>query len=620
MSRVSLHNPRHSNSLLREANRMRLCGTLCDVVITVDSQEFPAHSLVLACASRTLETLFRRRSPRYALDFLPPRTFQQILEYSYTERVEARPEELGDLLQAAKILEMGELGKQILEATSRAGERAKGTEDGQPGGDSSTVSKTGYVNGPVSEGGPLADRNLRCPLPRQGTPSANENHHLIGRPTARFVRTSSAGIVEREASAQEMDSTIEGREAADLKEDQSGPQSPDCDGTEPRPSLGADRPQMLDSGYNLPPIRGSVITAANKSHRGRADADREPCDAADWPSGRRAPSLLPFPAARSFQAHPGVLPSPVTQPLPPLTFSPVAVSFGGYLSHVPQGPIPQGFRGRPGQSGTPGVGSGPEIAAKSAEGHQRRLTDSVKSYPCEICGKRFLDNLRLRVHLQAHTGSKSFLCNQCGARLITEEEAVSHGQLHSGGETVTFCLLCGKRFESQASLTQHMGTHGGSWNYTCSECKSFFPNHTALKRHLKSHAGDHTHRCEFCRHCFRDGNTLKSHKRAHLGEKPYQCSSCGKKFSLKHQLETHYRVHTGEKPFVCKLCRQRSRDYSAMIKHLRTHNGASPYQCTVCLEFCSSLSAMQKHIKSHKPEEIPPDWSLEKTYLYLCYV
>lgn len=77
---------------------------------------------------------------------------------------------------------------------------------------------------------------------------------------------------------------------------------------------------------------------------------------------------------------------------------------------------------------------------------------------------------------------------------------------------------------------------------------------------------------------------------------------------------------SGEKPFECKLCHQRSRDYSAMIKHLRTHNGASPYQCTICQDFCPSLAAMQKHMKGHKPEDVPADWRIEKTYLYVCYV
>ncbi|RLV83432.1 hypothetical protein DV515_00016480 [Chloebia gouldiae] len=134
----------------------------------------------------------------------------------------------------------------------------------------------------------------------------------------------------------------------------------------------------------------------------------------------------------------------------------------------------------------------------------------------------------------------------------------------TGTDMAVFCLLCGKRFQTQSALQQHMEVHAGVRSYICSECNRTFPSHTALKRHLRS--------------------------------------------------------HTGEKPFECKLCHQRSRDYSAMIKHLRTHNGASPYQCTICLEYCPSLSAMQKHMKGHKPEEIPTDWRIEKTYLYLCYV
>ncbi len=97
-------------------------------------------------------------------------------------------------------------------------------------------------------------------------------------------------------------------------------------------------------------------------------------------------------------------------------------------------------------------------------------------------------------------------------------------------------------------------------------------------------------------------------------------TDCSVIFTLLVVWNVLYLSSTGEKPFECKLCHQRSRDYSAMIKHLRTHNGASPYQCTVCQEYCPSLSSMQKHIKAHKPEDVPPDWRIEKTYMYLCYV
>ncbi|KPP75180.1 zinc finger and BTB domain-containing protein 16-A-like [Scleropages formosus] len=167
-----------------------------------------------------------------------------------------------------------------------------------------------------------------------------------------------------------------------------------------------------------------------------------------------------------------------------------------------------------------------------------------------------------------------------------------------------FCLLCGKRFQTQTSLQQHMEVHADVHSYTCSECERTFPSHTALRRHLRSHTGETLPLCSSltlptCR-------MLSSHSDA----MPVFCAS----------VAADYVQVSSEKPFECKLCHQRSRDYSAMIKHLRTHNGASPYQCTVCLEYCPSLSAMQKHMKSHRPEDIPADWRIEKSYLYLCYV
>lgn len=114
MGLVKLQNPTHPSVLLHKANQMRLLGTLCDVVILVDSQEFHAHRTVLACTSKMFEILFLRNSQHYTLDFLSPKTFQQILEYAYTATLQAKVEDLDDLLYAAEILEIEYLEEQCL--------------------------------------------------------------------------------------------------------------------------------------------------------------------------------------------------------------------------------------------------------------------------------------------------------------------------------------------------------------------------------------------------------------------------------------------------------------------------------------------------------------------------
>lgn len=114
MGTIQLQNASHATGLLQKANQMRLAGILCDVVILVDSQEFHAHRTVLACTSKMFEILFHRNSQHYTLDFLSPKTFQQILEYAYTATLQAKVEDLDDLLYAAEILEIEYLEEQCL--------------------------------------------------------------------------------------------------------------------------------------------------------------------------------------------------------------------------------------------------------------------------------------------------------------------------------------------------------------------------------------------------------------------------------------------------------------------------------------------------------------------------
>ncbi|KAM6234503.1 zinc finger and BTB domain-containing protein 16 isoform 2-T3 [Spheniscus humboldti] len=638
MGTIQLQNPCHPTGLLHKANQMRLAGTLCDVVIMVDSQEFHAHRTVLACTSKMFEILFHRNSQHYTLDFLSPKTFQQILEYAYTATLQAKVEDLDDLLYAAEILEIEYLEEQCLKiletiqasedndaevamadggaATEEEEERKsryiKGLFISKPAGEESGYTGVAGQSLPVAaaEQSPSASASFGPLSAMSPTKAAVDSLMTIGQSLLQGALPPGAPEDSRPAAARRPPSLAEVKTEAMQVDDASSRDSPRT--VEPGASSGEKPDEKGKEGPGTP-TRGSVITSARELHYAREEGAEPP------PEPGQGLPLGPEPSAAAAQGEKplgiySLLPNHKTEPVlgvPPSVASAlhvqpalaVSMDFSAY-----GGLLPQGFIQR-------------ELFSKLGELAAGMKTESrALGEQCSVCGAELPDNETLEQHRKLHSGMKTYGCELCGKRFLDSLRLRMHLLAHSGTDMAVFCLLCGKRFQTQSALQQHMEVHAGVRSYICSECNRTFPSHTALKRHLRSHTGDHPYECEFCGSCFRDESTLKGHKRIHTGEKPYECNGCGKKFSLKHQLETHYRVHTGEKPFECKLCHQRSRDYSAMIKHLRTHNGASPYQCTICLEYCPSLSAMQKHMKGHKPEEIPTDWRIEKTYLYLCYV
>ncbi|XP_070621699.1 zinc finger and BTB domain-containing protein 16 isoform X1 [Erythrolamprus reginae] len=657
MGTIQLQNSSHAAGLLQKANQMRLAGTLCDVVILVDGQEFHAHRTVLACTSKMFEILFHRNSQHYTLDFLSPKTFQQILEYAYTATLQAKVEDLDDLLYAAEILEIEYLEEQCLKIletiqASEDNEAEVSMTDGA--GEDEDDRKSRYIKNILlskhssEESGysSLAGQALMGTMVEH-SPSVSTSFGLAAMsPTKTAVDSLMSigqsllqGALPRHAleDLHSANGRSELKTEAMQVEEASSHESPRSGELG---ASGADKAEDKSKQGPGTPTRSSVITSARELHYPRDENAEQPLEVVQGPllgpellaSHGEKPmgiySMLPNHKSEAMLGLP-VSMAPTLHVQPALA---VSMDFGSYGGLLPQGFIQRELFNKLGELAVgiktehQSVGEqcsvcGAELPDNETVEQHRKLHSAMKTYGCELCGKRFLDSLRLRMHLLAHSaGAKAFLCDHCGAQFSKEDALESHRLTHTGSDMAVFCLLCGKRFQTQSALQQHMEVHAGVRSYICSECNRTFPSHTALKRHLRSHTGDHPYECEFCGSCFRDESTLKGHKRIHTGEKPYECNGCGKKFSLKHQLETHYRVHTGEKPFECKLCHQRSRDYSAMIKHLRTHNGASPYQCTICLEYCPSLSAMQKHMKGHKPEEIPADWRIEKTYLYLCYV
>ncbi|XP_056140688.1 zinc finger and BTB domain-containing protein 16-A isoform X2 [Lampris incognitus] len=655
---IQLQNPNHPTALLQKANQMRLAGTLCDVVIMVDSQEFHAHRTILACTSKMFEILFHRSSQHYTLDFLSPKTFQQILEYAYTAMLQAKVEDLDDLLYAAEILEIEYLEEQCLKIletiqSSDENDTEVNANDGNTEDDEERKGRNGGKNSKKhSMETPFLSGTQQAPTLAgvvDQSPSVSTSFSLSTlSPTKAAVDSLMSigqSLLQQGFGGEQLGHGNSHHLMTEIKTemmqvDMGGNSNESPHNMESSASSNGER-SGEDRNRDGPgtPTRSSVITSARELHYIRdegmgdpqADISQMGLEAMAGMTEKHLASLYSLPSNHKTDS---VMSMPVSMAssLPMSPALAMSMDFSAYGGLLPQSFIQREFFSKLGELA---VGMKPdsrnqhercnvcgaELPDNEAVEQHRKMHSGMKTYGCEVCGKRFLDSLRLRMHLLSHSaGEKAIVCDQCGAQFQTEESLEAHRQIHTGSDMAIFCLLCGKRFQNQTALQQHMEVHAGVRSYICSECNRTFPSHTALKRHLRSHTGDHPFECEFCGSCFRDESTLKGHKRIHTGEKPYECNGCGKKFSLKHQLETHYRVHTGEKPFECKLCHQRSRDYSAMIKHLRTHNGASPYQCTICLEYCPSLSAMQKHMKGHKPEDIPPDWRIEKTYLYLCYV
>lgn len=101
---------------LQQADALRRSGLFCDAIISVKSQTFRAHRLVLACASRTLAQQLAQgdtdRPVHCTLEYFLPRTFQQVLDFTYTQTLEVSVDDLQLLLRAAQLLEMQPLEDQ----------------------------------------------------------------------------------------------------------------------------------------------------------------------------------------------------------------------------------------------------------------------------------------------------------------------------------------------------------------------------------------------------------------------------------------------------------------------------------------------------------------------------
>ncbi|XP_026038310.1 zinc finger and BTB domain-containing protein 16-A-like isoform X2 [Astatotilapia calliptera] len=440
MGMIQLQNPNHPNSLLQKANQMRLAGTLCDVVIMVDSQEFHAHRTVLACTSKMFEILFHRSSQHYTLDFLSPKTFQQILEYAYTATLQAKVEDLDDLLYAAEILEIEYLEEQCLkiletiqssdenDAEVNANDGSTEEDDERKGHNGAKNSKKHSMGSPYLSGTQQVS-NMPGVVDQSPSVSTSFGVSTLSPTKAAVDSLMSIGqsLLQQGFGGEQL---VHGNSNQLMTEIKTEMMQVDMGGN------GHESPQNMESSASSngersgedrnrdgpgTPTRSSVITSARELHyvrdEGMGDSQAEVSqmgmEAMAGMTEKHLASLYSLPVNHKSDAMMS-MPVSMASALPMSPALAMSMDFSAYGGLLPQSFIQREFFSKLGELA---VGMKPdgrnqhercnvcgaELPDNEAVEQHRKMHSGMKTYSCELCGKSFLDSLRLRMHLLSHS-------------------------------------------------------------------------------------------------------------------------------------------------------------------------------------------------------------------------
>ncbi|XP_015208952.1 zinc finger and BTB domain-containing protein 14 [Lepisosteus oculatus] len=167
------------------------------------------------------------------------------------------------------------------------------------------------------------------------------------------------------------------------------------------------------------------------------------------------------------------------------------------------------------------------------------------------------------------------------------------------------CQVCGKTFIDENRLRKHEKLHSADRPFICEMCTKAFTTQAHLKEHLKIHTGYKPYRCDVCGKSFIRAPDLKKHERVHSNERPFGCQMCDKAFKHKSHLKDHERRHRGEKPFVCGSCTKAFAKASDLKRHennmhserKQVPGGAGPSE-TEQLQAAAMAAEAEQHLES----------------------
>ena len=236
----------------------------------------------------------------------------------------------------------------------------------------------------------------------------------------------------------------------------------------------------------------------------------------------------------------------------------------------------------------------PHVVRVQHHGDHTAIThlDVVKSFECDICGKRFSAKENLRNHRKS-VHFKHIKCEDCG-KMFSQKGFMERHRIsaHLGHP----CNVCGKKFTLEKSLLNHTKLfHQNEKPLECSSCDKIFSKKSRLSQHISS-----VHlRLQVCDLC---GKRLSSrrvsiHKRAvHLKLRPYKCDICEKTFFNKQNLERHHQsIH--QPKAQCQFC---GKEFTLVFiqRHIDLmHLGNLSHQCAECGKRFVDKPTLERHTK-----------------------
>ncbi len=166
-----------------------------------------------------------------------------------------------------------------------------------------------------------------------------------------------------------------------------------------------------------------------------------------------------------------------------------------------------------------------------------------KPYKCTVCKYSCILMKDMVKHLWVHSGNKPYKCGDCDYASKQSSSLYAHMKRVHPNVKPFQCSVCGKAFTRPIRLRQHLQRHTGENVFRCSLCDCSFSRSAYLSQHLRSHDTIKRFKCTVCDYAAAQSHHLRGHMVSkHPGIALFKCSVCDDGFMTSSHLKRHLRT------------------------------------------------------------------------------